>query len=117
MITITQHKNLLTVSIFNQFNLADCKALEDHIVYFEQNDQTGSSLNILIDFTDMVDYTIDAALEELTFAKDHAGVIHKIALISDNAWLSWVVSLGNLFTDYNAQAFSSEQEAKTWLFA
>ncbi len=117
MITITQHKNLLVVSVFSQFNLADCKALEEHIVYFEQNDQEGNQLNLLVDFTDMVDYTIDAAIEELSFTRDHAGVINKIALISDNAWLSWVVSLGNLFTDYNVQAFSNENEAKEWLFS
>lgn len=114
MITVEQDKNLVTVAVFGEFTLADYKEFEDVVRYrlkFEEK------VNLLLDLRDMVDFTLDVAWEEIKFSREHAHDFEKIAVVTDDQWLTWSAWLSRMFVDAEIGVFGGYDEAAAWVAA
>ncbi|MGH8685983.1 MAG: STAS/SEC14 domain-containing protein, partial [Nitrosospira sp.] len=60
MITVQETDNLISVAVFGEFTLADYKEFEEHVLY---KYRSGSQVNVLFDWRDMLSYTLDVAWE------------------------------------------------------
>ena len=111
MITIQKINNLIIVAVIGEFTLSDYKEFEDQVLYqfhFE------GKANLLFDWRDMVDYTVDVAWEEIKFMRDHGSEFNRVAVVTDNQWQAWSAWVSNLFIDADVMVFSDYDEAKEW---
>lgn len=112
MITINQTDNLVNAAVIGEFTLADFKAFEEQSLYKLQS--TGP-VNLLFDLRGMVDYTIDVAWEEIKFFnREHNHDFSKIAVVTDDQWITWHAWLSRLFVDANTRVFADYDEALAW---
>ena len=114
MITVEQNNNLVTVAVFGEFTLADYKEFEDMVRYrlkFEEK------VNLLLDLRDMVGFTLDVAWEEIKFSREHATDFEKIAVVTDDQWLTWSAWLSRMFVDAEIGVFGDYGEAAAWVAA
>jgi len=112
MITI-QHEGTLTVAtIFGEFNIADYREFEAEVS--AQLKRQGK-MNLLVDLQGMLDYTLDVAIEDIKFAREHAHDVGKIALISERDTVAWLALLADLFIDTEIKVFDDEVMAREWL--
>ena len=115
MITIQQNENLLNVAVLGEFTLADFKQFETQALYALQSP---GEINLLFDLRDMIDYTVDVAWEEIKFfSREHQHDFSKIAVVTDDQWLTWQAWLSRLFVDADIRAFSDYDEAQAWVLA
>ena len=112
MISIEHENQLTIVGIFGEFNVADYRKFEDE-VSAQLKDR--GRLNLLIDLTGMMKYTLDVALEDIRFAREHANDVGRIAIISEQDMVAWIALLTALFVDAEIEVFDSETAARTWL--
>lgn len=109
MISIEKTGHLITVAIIGEFTLDDFKQFEDQVLYeFHFNGEA----NLLLDWRDMVSYTVDVAWEEIKFMREHGSQINRVAVVTDNQWQIWSLWVSNLFTDAEVVVFSDYDEAK-----
>lgn len=112
MISI-EHEDLLTiVGIFGEFTIADYRKFEDEV---SAQLKSRGRLNLLIDLTSMLKYTLDVALEDIRFAREHAKDVGRIAIISDKDMVGWLAMLTALFIDAEIKVFDDETSARAWL--
>ncbi|MDZ4200899.1 MAG: STAS/SEC14 domain-containing protein [Gallionella sp.] len=112
MITIEQTDNLVNAAILGEFTLADFKAFEEQSLY---KLKSPGQLNLLLDLRGMIDYTVDVAWEEIKFfSREHNHDFSKIAVVTDDQWLTWHAWLSRLFVDADIRAFADYDEAKNW---
>ncbi len=113
MITIEQNANLLNVAILGEFTLADFKQFENQALYVLQSP---GEINLLFDLRDMINYTVDVAWEEIRFfSREHQHDFNKIAVVTDDQWITWQAWLSRLFVDADICAFSDYEEARAWI--
>lgn len=112
MITITTQDDLVSAAVLGNFTLADFREFEEQVRYVLQ---FKGKARLLIDLRDMVSQTLDVALEELRFTRNHAGAFEKIAVVTENTWQQWEALLSNLFIDATIEAFDDEAAALAWL--
>ena len=112
MITIEHDDGLTMVAIFGEFQLADYKQFEDEVS--RQIKQQGK-MNLLIDLRSMLGYTVDVALEDIKFAREHAHVVGRIAMISEQDWVAWIALVTKIFMDAELRVFDNEADARLWL--
>jgi len=113
MITIEQTDNLVNAAVLGEFTLADFKAFEDQSLYKLQSPGT---VNLLFDLRAMIDYTVDVAWEEIKFfSREHNHDFSKIAVVTDDQWLTWQAWLSRLFVDADIQVFTDYDEAQAWV--
>lgn len=112
MITIEQTKNLVNVAILGEFTIADFKTFEDQILY---KLKSPGELDLLFDLRAMLDYTIDVAWEEIKFFRqEHNHDFTRIAVVTDDQWITWQAWLSRIFVDADIRVFTDYQAAKTW---
>lgn len=115
MITIEQNDNLLNVGVLGEFTLADFKQFEESALY---KLKSPGEVNLLFDLRDMVSYTLDVAWEEIKFfRREHQHDFSKIAVVTDDQWLTWQGWLSRLFVDADICVFVDYNEAKGWVSA
>lgn len=115
MITIEQTENLVNAAVMGEFTLADFKAFEQQSLYKLTSPGT---LNLLFDLRAMLDYTMDVAWEEIKFfSREHNHDFSKIAVVTDDQWITWKAWLSRLFVDADIRVFSDYEEAKAWALA
>ena len=114
MITTEHNETRLRASIFGEFALADLKELEDQVAY---RLEFKGKINLLLDLTEMVKYTIDTVVEEFRFGKNHPGAFEKVAVLTDSQWIGSLAWAFNLFTDADVKVFHDSHEAEGWLAA
>jgi len=113
MITIEQTGNLVNVAVLGEFTLADFKAFEEQAL--RQLESPGPE-NLLFDLRAMIDYTVDVAWEEIKFfSREHNHDFSKIAVVTDDQWLTWQAWLSRLFIDAEICVFTDYDEAQTWV--
>lgn len=113
MITIEQNANLLNIAILGEFTLADFKQFENQALYVLQSP---GEINLLFDLRDMINYTVDVAWEEIRFfSREHQHDFNKIAVVTDDQWITWQAWLSRLFVDADIRAFSDYEEACAWV--
>ena len=112
MITLQQSNNLLNVAVMGEFTLADFQQFEENALY---KLSTAGELNLLFDLRGMIDYTADVAWEEIKFfSRQHNHDFSKIAVVTDDQWLTWQAWLSRLFVDADIRVFADYHEAETW---
>lgn len=111
MITIEHTPKLLNVAVLGDFTLSDFREFEQqmlHEIRFQ------GSVNVLLDLRDMVSHTVDVAWEEIKFTRAHAREFGRVAIVTDDQWLSWSAWLARLFAEAEIQVFSDYDEALAW---
>lgn len=112
---VTDHKdNLVTVTVYGEFTLADYREFEELVNY---KIQFQGVVNLLFDLRQMADFTLDMAWEEIKFSRSHSHDFGKIAVLTDSQWVTWSAWLSQIFVDADMQVFADEQEARDWLQA
>ena len=112
MITIEQTGTLINIAVLGEFTLADFKQFEGQALYALKS---SGEVNLLFDLRDMISYTVDVAWEELKFfSREHQHDFSKIAVVTDDQWLTWQAWLSRLFVDADIRAFAYYDEAKDW---
>lgn len=114
MITIQDEHHLIQVSVYGEFTLKDYQEFEQ-VVTSEL--EAVKSVNLLIDLTQMLGFTLDVAWEDLKFTREHIHDFKRIAVVSDSQWKSWIAWIGAVFTDAEITVFENQAEAQTWLSA
>ncbi len=112
MITIAHVDGYYRAVVFNEFTLQDFREFEDCVLSAAKREGT---VNLLVDLRDMAGYTLDMALEEIRFSRDHRQDIAKIAVVSSDQWVTWSAWLSRLVTEAELQVFEDADEAAMWL--
>lgn len=111
MITILETDNLISVAVFGEFTLADYKEFEEQVLYKSRHD---GKVNVLFDWRDMVDYTVDVAWEDIKFIREHGSEFNRVAIITENQWQAWGAWVSNLFVNADIRVFNNYADAKAW---
>ena len=112
MITIEQTDKLVNVAVLGEFTISDFKAFEEQTLY---KLKSPGELNLLFDLRAMVGYTLDVAWEEIKFfRREHNHDFSKIAVVTDDQWLTWQAWLSRIFVDADIRVFTDYEEAKAW---
>lgn len=114
MISIEHEGSLTVVGVFGEFNVGDYRKFEQEV---GTQLKAQGQVNLLIDLSGMLKYTIDVALEDIRFAREHARDVGRIAIISQQDMVAWVALLTSLFIDAELKVFDSEELARKWLEA
>ncbi len=112
MITIDHGPKLVALAVFGEFTLADYKEFEELVNYkikFE------GPVNLLFDLREMAGFTLDVAWEEIKFSRRHAHDFGRIAVLTEDQWLTWSAWLTQIFVDADVLVFQDEAEARSWL--
>ncbi len=112
MITIQKKDNLVIVAIIGEFTLTDYKEFEQKVLYQSHFD---GKANLLFDWRDMLDYTVDVAWEEIKFMRAHGSEFNRVAVVTDDEWQAWGAWVSNLFIDADVAVFSDYDEALDWV--
>jgi len=114
MITVQETDNLITIAVFGEFTLADYKEFEEQVLY---KPRSKGQMNVLIDWRDMVGYTVDVAWEDIKFVREHGNEFNRIAVVTENQWQAWGAWVSNLFMDADIRVFNDYADAKMWVMA
>lgn len=115
MITIEQTSNLLNVAVLGEFTLADFKLFEAQVL---PKLKSTTPLNLMFDLRAMINYSVDVAWEEIKFfSHEHPHDFNKIAVVTEDQWLTWQAWLSRLFVDADIRAFTDYKEAHFWVGA
>ena len=114
MIVIDHQASLVNVSVFGEFTLADYKEFEDVVNYHIQFE---GQVDLLFDLRQMAGFTLDVAWEEIKFSRQHAGDFRRIAVLTQDQWLTWSAWVSQLFVTAEVKVFDDEDEARAWLAA
>jgi SpoIIAA-like len=113
MITIEQTENLVNAAVLGEFTIADLKVFEEQSLY---KLKSLGAVNLLFDLRAMVSYTIDVAWEEIKFfRREHNHDFSKIAVVTDNQWITWQAWLSRIFVDADIRVFTDYTEARAWV--
>ena len=112
MINIEHRDKLVAVAIFGEFALADYKEFEELVTY---KIQFGGQIDLLLDLRQMASFTLDVAWEEIKFSPRHPRDFRRIAVLTDDQWLTWSAWVTQLFVDAEVQVFERESDARDWL--
>ena len=112
MIVIEQKNEVLTVHVYSELSLDDFKEFENAV-----NDELKQydHVNLLLDLSSMTRFSVDVALEELRFSKEHSRDYEKIAVITESQWLAWASWLAAAFVSADVRQFDTVESATAWL--
>ena len=71
--------------------------------------------NLLLDLSQMKDFTIDMALEHLRFLRQHAHDFGRTAIVVNDIWIRIGIRLANLLTLQRPRYFGDTATAQKWL--
>ena len=109
----TDHKdNLVAVTVFGEFTLADYREFEELVNY---KVQFVGSVDLLFDLREMAGFTLDVAWEEIKFSREHAQDFRRIAILTEDQWITWSAWISQLFVEAEVQVFSSNEDARAWI--
>jgi hypothetical protein len=112
MITIQHEGNLTVIGIFATFEVADFRRLEHEV---EQQLRMLKKIDLLVDLTGMTGYTLDAAIEDVKFTREHARDVGRVAILSEDDSVVWTALLSRLFVRAEIRVFDNEGMAREWL--
>lgn len=112
MIAIQDEHHLIQVFVYGEFTLKDYKEFEQVVT---SDLESVKSINLLIDLTQMLGFTLDVAWEDLKFTRKHVHDFKRIAVVSNDQWKSWMAWIGAVFTDAEITVFENQADAQDWL--
>lgn len=114
MITIDHNNNLISVTVLGEFTIADYKEFEELVNYKVRFE---GPVDLFFDLREMVGFTLDVAWEEIKFTREHAHDFGRIAVLTEDQWITWSAWLTQIFVDAEVLVFDDELEARSWLDA
>ncbi len=60
----------------------------------------------------MAGFTLDVAWEEIKFSRKHAHDFGRIAVLTDDQWMTWSAWLSQLFVEADVVVFNDEPSAR-----
>jgi hypothetical protein len=114
MITIEHEGSLTIAGVFARLEMADFQRLEDEI---ESQLRRLGKIDLLVDLRGMLGYTLDVALEDLRFTRQHAHDVGRVAILSEDNAMVWTALLSELFVRAKIRLFDDEAQAREWLAA
>lgn len=112
MISIEQSDDLVNVAVLGEMTLADYKQFEEHFVHAVRFQGTP---HVLVDLRDMVSYTVDVAWEDLKFARAHLSEFGRVAVVTEDQWITWAAWLARVFTPAQIEVFGDYDQARAWV--
>ena len=112
MISVQHEGNLTVVGVCGEFELADYRRFEDEVI---QQIARQGALSLLMDLRDMLGMTLDVALEDVRFTRQHAKDIGRIAILSERDAVAWTVLMSQWIVDTEIRVFDDEASAREWL--
>ncbi|MDP2792907.1 MAG: STAS/SEC14 domain-containing protein [Sulfurisoma sp.] len=112
MITIDYRDSQVSVAVLGEFTLADFKEFEE-LVQFKVKFE--GPVNLLFDLTEMADFTVDMAWEEIKFSRTHGDDFNRIAVVTDSEWIAWSAWLSQVFVAADLRVFHDVEDARAWL--
>jgi len=112
MITIDYRDSQVSVAVLGEFTLGDFKEFEE-LVQFKIKFE--GPVNLLFDLTEMADFTVDMAWEEIKFSRAHGGDFTRIAVVTDSEWIAWSAWLSQVFVAAELRVFHDVDDARAWL--
>jgi hypothetical protein len=112
MVVIDHQPSRVNVSVFGEFSLADYREFEeivDYKVKFE------GPVDLCFDLSQMADFTLDVAWEEIKFSRAHADDFKRIAVVTDSQWVAWSAWLSQAFVHADVEVVSDAGQAQAWL--
>lgn len=114
MITIETTADLLRINVFEELNLDDYKELESAIT---DTLKSAERVKLLFDLRKMSGFTLDVAWEDIKFVSQHSHDFERIAVITDDQWISWASWVNAAFTDAKIEIFPNPEDAASWVSA
>jgi len=112
MISIDSRDGLIVAIVLGEFTLADYQEFEELADYKIKFD---GPLDLLFDLREMAGFTVDLAVEEIRHTLRHAHDFRRIAILSDDQWVTWSAWVSQFFVDAEIQVFGNESDARLWL--
>lgn len=112
MITTDNKESRINVTVFGEFTLADYKEFEELVNYKVQFE---GPVSLFFDLREMTGFTVDMALEEIRFARAHANDFARIAIITDDQWVTWSAWLSQIFVNADVRVFEDADDAEAWI--
>jgi hypothetical protein len=112
MISVEHEDGVTVTAVFGKLELADYRRFEQEVI--RQIAQQGR-VKLLIDLRDMLGFTVDVALEDVRFAREHARDVGRIAILSERDAVAWTTLLAQLFVETELRVFDDEAQARAWL--
>jgi hypothetical protein len=112
MISIREQEYGLDVALFNEFTLADFKLFEQALL--KRVAELGTPA-VLLDLSELKDFTLDMALEELRFVRAHDKDFGRVAIVVSDVWIKLAAHLAGLLSHGRTQYFDSSDAAQLWL--
>jgi hypothetical protein len=112
MISISQESDYIQTTVLGEFTLQDYREFEESVLY---QSKFHGPVALLFDLHEMLSYTLDMALEELKFVREHGQEFNRIAVVTSDQWVTWSAWLSRMFTDAEIGIFDDTDDAKAWL--
>jgi len=112
MITTDYQGNLVSVTVFGEFTLADFKEFEEAAL---SHVRVEGPVSLFFDLRQMADFTVDVAWEEIKFSRQHTHDFSRIAVLTESQWIVWSAWLQQVFVDADLRVFDDAAEARAWL--
>ena len=112
MINLSVNDNQILVNVMGQFTLDDYREFEQAVCH---GIQFQGAVNVLFDLRDMLSYSVDVAWEELKFSREHKNDFNRIAILSDDQWVTWSMWINRLFMSADIQLFDDLDMAQAWV--
>lgn len=112
MITTDIQPSRISIVVFGEFSIADFKEFEEQVI---QRLKIEGPLSLFVDLRQMADFTVDVAWEEIRFSRQHVNDFLRIAVLTDNQWISWSAWLSQAFVAADLRVFADEADARAWL--
>ncbi|MBS1196222.1 MAG: hypothetical protein H6R18_7 [Proteobacteria bacterium] len=112
MIVTDQQTQLVHVTVYGEFSLADYREFEELVNYKVKFE---GPVDLIFDLSQMADFTLDVAWEDIKYVRAHAHDFKRIAVITDSQWVTWSAWLSQMFVDADLVVFATLEEARSWL--
>ncbi|KLT72317.1 hypothetical protein PL75_08615 [Neisseria arctica] len=112
MISIREQSYGLNVALYNEFTLEDFHEFENAALKCAERIHRP---DMLMDLSMLKDFTVDMAIEQLRFMRDHENDFGRIAVVVDDVWIKLGTRLSSLITQSHPKYFDDAAEAQKWL--
>lgn len=114
MIVIEYKDERIIANVYGEFTLADFKEFEAIV---NEKARLTKKLDLLVDLRKMLSLTVDTALQDLAFRREHINDFRRIAVVTNNQWVAWSAWLTQIFMQAQTRVFEDEKQALLWLDA
>lgn len=102
----------ISAVVLGEFTLSDYREFEE---LADTKIETGGQIDLLFDLREMAGFTVDLAIEEIRHSRRHVHDFRRIAILTDDQWVTWSAWVSQFFVDADVQVFDDVEEAKAWL--